>query len=177
MGKFYPSLACLLHVLVSGCMDYVKVEDDSTLGETHQFAPIIDAEHLSPHPSRFEEISVGKNCKGQVFAVPPIEDLNKKDLLYYLWFIDNKLIVQSLIEPASRDAAIITLTIDEQLLLSFFEREIRRDFFKRRHIIDFYVSDVEYAIPETRLTKNPKVKENEHSAHVYWVVTFSNDQC
>lgn len=180
MRIFYPSMACFLHVFLSGCMDYIKVEEDSSLDDRYHFPPVIDAEHISPLPSRLiNEIIVGKNCRGQVFTVPPIEDRNKKDRLYYLWFLDNELIWrQFFIEPESRDSAILTLTIDEQFLLSHLKQtKIPRDFFNRRHIIDFFVSDVEYTIPETRRTKNSKAKENEHSAHIYWIVTFSDQPC
>ncbi len=179
MRSVYPALACLLHVCLSGCMDYVKVEEDSMLGETYHFPPKIDAKHLSPHPSRLvDAISVGKNCKGQVFKVPPIEDRNKKDRLYYLWFIDNKLAwPQSIIEPESRDDAIITLNIDEQFLLSHFESKIPADFFTRQHVIDLFVSDVEYTIPESRYIDDAKANESDHSDYVYWIATFSNDPC
>lgn len=135
-------------------------------------------EHLSPHPSRLvDSISVGKNCKGQIFKVPPIDDPNKKDRLYYLWFIDNKLAwPQSIIEPESRSSAVITLNIDEQFLLSHFDSKIPKDFFNRFHIVDFIVSDIEYTIPETRHVKHEK-NNKEHSAYAYWIVSFSNDPC
>ncbi len=149
------------------------------LGDTFRFPPTIDAKHLSPHPSRLvDAISVGKNCKGQLFKVPPIEDRNRKDRLYYLWFIDNKLAwPQSIIEPEYRNDAIITLNIDEQFLLSHFETKIPHDFFSRQHVIDFIVSDVEYTIPESRYIDNAKANEKEHSDYVYWIVSFSNDPC
>jgi hypothetical protein len=160
-------------------MDYTQVEDDSMLGDTFRFPPKIDAKHLSPHPSRLiDPISVGKNCQGQIFKVPPVEDLNKKDVLYYLWFIDNKLAWPSAqILPESRQNAIITLTIDEQFLLSHFETKIPHDFFTRQHVIELYVSDVEYAIPESRYIDNAKANKNDDSAYVYWIVNFSDDPC
>ncbi len=97
---FWPFIAFIL----SACVDYVKIAEDSDLGDTFRFGPIIDTKHLSPHPSRlYETISVGKNCRGVVFLVPPIEDRNRKDRLYYLWFLDNRLAgPRSIIEPDSR---------------------------------------------------------------------------
>lgn len=176
MKKLYPSMACFLHFCLSGCMDYVKLEGDATLGETYRFSPVIDAKHLSPHPSRLvETIGVGKNCRGVVFQVPPIEDRNKKDRLYYLWFLDNKLAwPQAVIEPESRNSAIISFHIDQQFLLSHFETKIPSDFFNRLHVIDFFVSDVAYTIPESRYVDDTS-KYNEDYA--YWVVTFNNDPC
>lgn len=177
--KIQSVSACFLHVLLGGCIDYIQLEETQGMGNKHRFPPSIDVEHLSPHPSRLTEaISVGKNCKGQMFIVPPIEDRNQKDRLYYLWFIDNKLARQrSVIEPESRDSAIITLNIDEQFLLSHFETKIPKDFFERLHVIDFFVSDVDYVIPETRYIDDKKYNKKDHSDYAYWIVSFSNDPC
>jgi hypothetical protein len=179
MRKFYSAMACFLHICLGGCVDYVKVEDASMLGDIYHFPPVIDAKHLSPHPTRLvDTISVGKNCSGQIFKVPPIDDRNRKDRLYYLWFIDNKLAwPESIIEPEFRKNAIVTLTINEQFLLSHFESKIPPDFFNRPHVIDFFVSDVRHTIPESRYIDDAKANEEEHSDYVYWIVTFTNDPC
>lgn len=176
MKKNYRALACFLQIILSGCTDYVKLDHDESLDERHRFSPIIDTKHISPHPSRLvETIGVGKNCRGVVFQVPPIEDYNKKDRLFYLWFIDDKLALpQSIILPSSRSSAIITLHIDQQFLLSHFETKIPSDFFNRIHVIEFFVSDVEYTIPESRYIEDLK-KSNEDYA--YWIVSFNNDPC
>ncbi len=174
MRFFYSTLACFLHLCLSGCMDYMKAEE----GAVMRFAPSIDAQYLNPLPRSVDVISVGKNCKGQIFKIPPISDRNRNDRLYYLWFIDNKLAwPQSVIEPESRQDAIITLTVDGQFLLSVFPGKLRPDFFSRQHVIDFYVSDIEYKMPESRKTKYATVNEKEHSDYVYWIVTFSNEDC
>lgn len=180
MQKFHLVVACFLHVFLSGCMDYVKLEDFSMLGEAYRLPPVIDSKHLSPHPSRLlDSIGVGKNCKGQTFKVPPIEDPNKKDRLYYLWFLDNKLAwaqsPQSIIEPEARNTAIVTLTIDEQFLLSHFENKIPKDFFNRPHFIEFVVSDVEFTIPDSRYTEDGRDNEKQYSDHVYWIASFTPD--
>jgi hypothetical protein len=179
MKEIYQIISCLFYLSLHGCIDYVKLEKDSTLGETYHFAPVIDTKHLSPHPSRLvETIGVGKNCRGVVFQVPPIEDRNRKDRLYYLWFLDNRLArPQSIVEPEARDSAIITFHIDQQFLLSHFETKIPHDFFDRLHVIDFFISDMEYTIPESRYIDDTKTHEKEHSDYTYWIVSFSNDPC
>jgi hypothetical protein len=177
MQKFILVLACFLQVSMSGCMDYVKLEDVSMLGDAYRFPPIIDNKHLSPHPSRLIEPSVHKTCKGQTFKVPPIEDPNRKDRLYYLWFLDNKLALESVIEPESRSDAIITLTIDQQFLLSHFENRFPDNFFDSMHIIDFIVSDVKFTIPESRYIDDGNNNEKYHSDYAYWIVKFREDPC
>ncbi|HXW52608.1 MAG TPA: hypothetical protein VEL47_00755 [Myxococcota bacterium] len=166
----------ILALSLCACVDYIKIAEDNTLGETFRFAPVIDTKHLSPHPSRlYETISVGKNCHGVVFLVPPIQDRNKKDRLYYLWFLDNRLAgPRSIIEPEARSSAVVSLRIDQQFLLSHFETKIPGNFFGRTHVVEFFVSDVDYIIPESRLPNEAK-KSNEDYA--YWIVSFSNDPC
>src|SRR5580704_12844757 len=162
--------------ILNGCLDYVKM--DGAMSDINVHPPVIDFKHLSPHPSRLtEDISVGKNCLGQVFKVPPIKDRNHKDILHYLWFLDNKLVLQAKIKPESRGMAILSFGIDEQFLLSHFSTKIPKDFFDRTHIIDFYVSDIEYVIPETRYLGDEKYNETDHVDHAYWIISFSNDPC
>ncbi len=177
MKRIYLSLACFLHLGMGGCIDYVRVEEEAMANEIYTFPPIIDAKGISPHPSMLiNALSVGKNCKGQTFKVPPIEDRNPKDRLYYLWFLDNDLVLPGSIEPKYRDSGIITLSIDEQFLLSHFEAKIPKDFFNRPHLIQFFVSDLAYTIPESRYV-DEKYKEKEHGDYVYWIVTFSDAPC
>lgn len=175
MKIFYNTLACFLQIGLYGCMDYVKLEEESTLGDSYRFAPAIDSKNISPHPMRLvETIGVGKDCRGVVFQVPPIEDRNKTDRLYYLWFLDNKLVgPRFTIEPESRNSAIISFEINQQFLLSHFESRIPNDFFNRPHVIEIFVSDVEYTIPEARYPDEAK----NHEDYAYWIVSFSNDPC
>lgn len=179
MRRYYPTMACLLQLIIGGCVDYLKAEEDVVLNNSLNFPPLIDTKHLSPQPlSLSNDISVGKSCKGQTFKVPPIEDRNKTDRLYYLWFLDNLLVwPQSTIEPEFRDSGIITMTIDEQFLLSHFETKLPKDFFGRPHVIEFFVSDQPYTIPESRYIDETKSNEKEHTDYVYWIVSFSNDPC
>lgn len=172
----YSIMACFLHVFMSGCMDYVKLEDFSMLGESYRLPPVIDSKHIYPHPTGpMKSISVGKKCNGQTFKVPPIADPNKKDRLYYYWFIDDVLAwPESIIEPESRKSAIITLTIDEQFLLSHFQNNISEDFyFPSLHTIKFVVSDTRFAIPEIGYIENGSDNENQHSDSTYWIVSFT----
>lgn len=171
MKKFYGTLACFLQLFLGSCIDYVRIGGDPNAGE-EIFPPVVDTKHLSPYPSGLiETISVGKNCRGVTFQVP-IEDRNRQDRLYYLWFLDHRLAqIRSIIEPGSRSSAIITFHIDQQFLLTHFETKIPDGFFNRPHAIDFFISNQDYTIPESRYPK----RENEDYA--YWIVSFSNNPC
>ncbi|MCA9507881.1 MAG: hypothetical protein KC505_05620 [Myxococcales bacterium] len=178
MKRFYLELVCFLQVSLIGCVDYVKMDEESMLNELHSFPPVIDTQYLSPHPSSLiNTISLGKNCS-VVFKVPPIKDKNPNDTLYYLWFLDNRLVLpQSTIAPEFRDSGIITLTIDEQFLLSHFEPKAIKDFFSRPHLIEFFVSDVVWQIPESRYLDESKQDGKNHVDYAYWIVNFNNDPC
>lgn len=175
-GKKYQFLLGLC--FIASCADYINLESNNSLGEYYAFAPQIDNRYLSPNPSRLtEEISVGKNCKGQTFRVPPIKDLNRKDKLYTLWFVDNKLAKpMEVIEPDSRGNAFISLTINEQFLLSHLGNKFPEDFFNRSHVVEFFVSDMEYTIPESRYIDDDYSKK-AHTSYAYWIVSFGNDPC
>lgn len=178
MKNFFTWLACILHIYLGGCVDYVNLRDNQVKMDEINFAPIIDAKHLSPHPSRLlSPISIGKNCKGQIFKVPPIEDRNPNDKLYYLWFLDNKLVQQqAMIEPEYRHTAIITLNVDSQFIQSHFENRIPDDFYTRAHVLELLVSDWQYKIPESGFIDEKVANENNHVDYVYWIVFFS-DSC
>jgi hypothetical protein len=174
-------MACFLHAFFYGCIDYVRLEEKAMIEENYHFPPIIDAKVLYPQPSALlKSISVGKNCNGQVFKVPPIYDRNSQDRLHYLWFFDNELAVPiAAIEPEYRSNSVITLTINEQFLLSHFQTNLPKDFFNRPHVIEFFVSDRQYSIPESRLIEGNGSDNDrkEHEAYVYWIAMFSNDSC
>jgi len=169
-------IAWLCVIWLSACVEHTKLMDEAALGNSFRFPPIINTKYLSPHPSRLlEPISVGKKCNGVIFRVPPVDDRNRNDRLYYLWFLDNKLAgPRSIIEPHARNSAVITFKIDQQFLLSHYESKIPDDFYRHSHIIDFYVSDTDYIIPETRLLDEAK---ESHEDYAYWIVSFSNDPC
>jgi len=170
--------ACFLFFL-SACVDYMKIDDQ--WGELRQanMPPIINKKYINPHPSRLiDSLGVGTNCKGQAFMIPPIDDYNTEDRLYYTWFLDNKLVApQSLIEPENRDSAVISLHIDEAFLLSHYSGKMPKDFFNRPHFLEFDVLDVPYSIPESRYIENKTLSENKHADNAYWIILFSNDPC
>lgn len=177
IGNNLIILNMILCVMMNGCLDYIKW--DEVMNEITAYPPVIDLKHLSPHPSRLTEaINVGKNCRGEIFKIPPIKGKNHHNPFYYLWFFDNKLVSpKASIDAKSRDMAIITLTIDEQFLLSHFGNKLPKDFFTKIHIIDFFVSDIDYVIPETRYLGDEKYNETDHVDHAYWMVFFSDDPC
>lgn len=158
-----------------GCVDYTNIHKLDELN----FAPKIVFDHLSPHPLNVSmPISVGENCKGQTFKVPPIIDKNLDDKLYYLWFFDQELVsLQSVIEPHSRDKAIIVFTLDRQFLFSHFGAKLPEDFFLRRHTLELVVADKRYEIPESRLMEGYVQNEENHQDNVFWVIQFNNDSC
>lgn len=184
MKFFVYALMCFLLVSIYGCLDYVKINGEasvsaSSLDNKINFPPIIDFWHLSPSPDLLTEpINVGKNCKGQIFKVPPIIDKNPEDKLYYLWFLDNKLAYpQSVIEPQDRKSAILTLNIDEQFLMSLFETRLPKDFFSSPQFLEFFVSNVPYDMPEVRYINESQANQQNYGDYVYWVINFSNDPC
>jgi hypothetical protein len=82
------------------------------------------------------------------------------------------------IKPEPKNTVIARLYIDEQFLMSHYNNKIPKDFFERLHVIELFVSDVEYTIPESRYIDDEKENnEKEHSDYAYWIVSFSNDPC
>jgi hypothetical protein len=177
MKRTISALACFLHTLSSGCLEYIKIEDEAKVSETFGFPPVIDISGLNPSPALLTNaISLGKDCKGQTFIVPYIADRNVKDQLYYLWFFDQKLALpQSVIEPESRHLHIPTISVDKQFLVSFFENKIPPEFFNRSHVLEFFVSDQPYDVPERRYQR--PTSEKSHGDYAYWIVTFTEDAC
>lgn len=176
--KYLILLASSLVLFLFSCIDYIRLEDEGLSYKEDLSPPIIDMSHISPHPLRLiYDISVGKNCKGQTFKVPPIDDSNLNDRLYYIWFLDNRLLSSGVIESENRASAILTLTIDEQFLLSHFENKVPPGYFKRTHAIEFLVSDLPYTIPESRFIDNKNGNEKKHGDYAYWIVTFSDEDC
>ena len=171
--------ALIFLFFLSSCIDYMKLDENFSENALANLPPIINKKYINPHPARLiESINVGKNCKGQAFMIPPIEDFNAKDRLYYTWFLDNQLVApQAMIDPENRASAVISLHIDEQFLLALFNGKMPRDFFNRSHMLEFDVLDVPYTIPESRYIENSKANEKKHLDYAYWIILFSNDPC
>jgi len=168
---------CML--FFSSCVDYMGLDDEYMQSITTNLPPIINTKYINPHPSRLiESLNVGKNCKGQAFMIPPIEDYNTKDTLYYTWFLDNQLLApEAQIEPENRASAVISLRIDEQFLFSHYGSKMPLDFFNRPHILEFDVLDVPYTIAESRYIESNKFSEKKHADNAYWIIKFINDPC
>ena len=170
--------SCFLF-FVGSCVDYMRLDDEWAANITANLPPIINKKYINPHPSRLvDSLSVGKNCKGQAFMIPPIEDYNIKDRLYYTWFLDNQLIApESMIEPENRASAVVSLHIDEPFLLAHYSGKMPKDFFNRPHILEFDVLDVPYTLAESRYIEGDKTNEKKHADYAYWIILFSNDPC
>lgn len=175
----FGALSSFVIFFFCACMDYIRLDDSWAQNINANMPPIINKKYINPHPSRLvDSLGVGKNCKGQSFMVPPIDDFNTEDRLYYTWFLDNKLIApQSLIEPENRASAVLSLHIDEEFLLAHYSGKMPKDFFNRPHILEFDVLDVPYSIPESRYIENNKINEDKHADYAYWIILFSNDPC
>ncbi len=171
----------ILYILSSlcCCIDYIKLDVDQTQDFLANSPPVINLEHISPQPARLiESIRVGPDCKGQDFKIPPIEDNNINDVLYYYWYLDNRLVGPQLsIEASNRDKAIITLSIDQQFLLSHLNGKFPPDFFNHPHILEFYVLNLPYTIPESRYIENTLTNNKRNYDRAYWIIMFNNDTC
>lgn len=171
MKSIFSSLA--LCFLVS-CTDYIRLDEDTLKDMKLNHAPEIDHQHISPHPMRLlDTVSIGHNCAPISFKIPPIVSGDKDARLYYLGFLDGVLAwPESVIEPERRDQAVIVLNLHMDLLKSLYSNKLPADFFTRPHLVEFYVSDVQWKIPEIGYNGEAK-----HGDYAYWIVRFSNDAC
>lgn len=166
------------HIFFICCVDYVSLAKKNPINEFN-FVPKIEAKYLSPHPSNMvSEVFIGNNCPGQTFKIPPIIDKDEFDDLYYLWFFDNRLAIpQTHIKAEAKNKSVIVFTIDKQFILSHFGSKIPNNFFLKPHLLEFFVSDRPYKIPESKMMEDYANKENQHQDYTYWVVNFNNDPC
>lgn len=170
-------ILAILLVLLGSCMDYTNLSKKPH--ENFNFSPKINSQYISPHPNNMViEINIGNNCQGQVFKIPPIKDYDKEDNLYYLWFLDNKLAIpQATISAENKNTSVVTFILDKQFIMSHFKSKIPNDFFTKVHILEFFISDQPYSIPETRMMENYGNNQTEHQDYTYWIVTFSDNPC
>jgi hypothetical protein len=159
------------------CLDYIDIKEGSS-NKKYNLRPVINNQHLSPHPlNLIQSISVGGNCKGQTFKIPPIIDDDEQDNLYYLWFLDKKLASpMHEINPKARNEP-ISFTINKNFLENHFEGKIPNDFFLRSHFVEFIISDRPYIIPESRYIDETTDNETNHSDQIYWIFNLNNDPC
>lgn len=161
-----------LSIISSSCLDYININEFNK----KNYKPIIDKRHLSPSLTRpLDSISIGTNCKGQAFKIPPPTDDDPHDKLYCLWFLDNKLISQpQVIESSSTP---IVINIDKNFLENLFENKIPNDFFDNTHFLEFLVSDKPFTLPESRYIDEKPDNEKNHIDQVYWNFRFNDNNC
>lgn len=170
------SLACfLLVLLIAGCLD---IQEARVAKENHlNAAPIIDKRFVSPSQSSLlKTLPMGTNCRPIEFKIPPIQDTNRKDRLYYLWFFNGILLppYQSTIEPENRSGAIVTQRLDRQAIEDAVgQSPLDPSFFQSSHLIEFVVADRKYAIPENRYFDDPEGREDT----VSWTIWFTDTPC
>jgi len=168
--KVCKRLAHFLLLIPLGCFDYQEAYVAQT--STANYYPYIDKDFVLPQPSTTDAIFFGQDCKKQ-FTVPPIKDFNHDDKLHFLWFFDGDLLSgPRVIEPENRSDALIVLSLDRALLESHLGRSLDDAFFSKRHILQFFVADRPYKIPESRYLVDGALQDS-----VYWSLSFSNVKC
>lgn len=156
------------------------LEFDS-LNKASNAPPFIDKTHVKPAPAEMltQKIKLGKNCKRE-FSIPPIKDPNYQDTLFYLWFIKRpgelhgKLLQPraGIIPLENRDTGVISISIDQQTIEAALGYVLDDAFYAQPYLIEFYVSDRQYLIPDNRYTES-----NANEDYLYWTVTFANEDC
>ena len=149
--------------------------------EGFNLPPFIDKTHVKPAPAELliRPIRIGNNCRKE-FSVPPIKDPNKHDQLYYLWFIKKpgelygKLLQPrtGVIQTENRDNAVISLSLDKQTIETALKHNIDENFYSHAYLIEFYIADRQYLIPDNRYTGS-----HANEDFVYWMVSFSSQDC
>lgn len=158
-----------LLILLTSCIDYIDI---SSPKDRRNFRPIIERKHLVPSQEKlFEPMNIGGNCKELSFKLLPIIDYNKEDKLYCLWFFDKALVKQSeVIEPKGRQDFLPEFILDNTFLDEHFQGKLPKEFFDRYHMVEFFVSDRPYSIPESRYI-------DENTDYHYWTFRLSDDPC
>ncbi|MDA0713127.1 MAG: hypothetical protein O2897_03965 [bacterium] len=162
-------------IFFNSCLEY------HTLTKSANSPPFIDKTHVKPAPAEMlnQKIKLGKNCKKE-FSIPPIKDPNTQDTLYYLWFIKRPgELYGKLLQPRAgiiplenRDTGVISLSIDLQTIETALGYVLDDSFYSQSYLIEFYVSDRQYLIPDNRYTDS-----NANEDYLYWTVTFANEDC
>lgn len=136
--------------------------------------PVIEHRYLNPSPANvpISIVAVGENCTGLEFKIPPIKDNDSTDRLNYLWFFDGKLFQKGFIEPEFRSSAPISIAIDQHVLTQS-GLPLNADFFKKLHMLEFYVADRTYTSPDIRYIEDTNAQE----AKTYWVVELDTNPC
>jgi len=176
--KIWFALALFLLLIPISCLDYKEVRISDF--ENVNMPPFIDKTHVRPAPAELlRPVKLGLNCKKE-FTIPPIKDPNRKDSLYYLWFfkkigdLHGKLLQPrtGIIHAENRDNAVISLTLDRQAIENTAGEILDEDFFKHSYLIEFYIADRPYLIPDNRYTETNTLED-----YMHWSITFTNENC
>ena len=177
-GDLYFVLALFLLISCVSCLEYQEANVTDFAGAN--LPPFIDKTHVRPAPSEvLKAIKIGVNCKTE-FTIPPIKDPNRNDILYYIWFFKkpNDLYGKPLqpgagiLRAESRDNAVISLTIDKQTIETALGEKLNASFFEGTYLIEFYVADRKYIIPDNRY-----LESGAYEDYMHWTISFSNLDC
>jgi hypothetical protein len=187
MGRAMPKtllafiqLALFLHLIsVMSCLEYQEARVTDSAGAN--LPPYIDKVHVSPSPSELlKPLNIGLNCRAKDFIIPPIKDPNRGDQLYYLWFFKRQNdLYGKLLQPGpgiirseDRDAALVSLQLDRQTIERALGEKLGDAFFDSTYIIEFYVADRKYLIPENRFN-DADARED----YMHWTIKFVDNKC
>ncbi len=177
-GNPHFILALFLLISCVSCLEYQEAR--VTDFEGANLPPFIDKTHVQPAPSEvLKAIKLGNNCKKD-FTIPPIKDPNQNDILYYLWSIKKPNdLYGKLLQPGAgtirvenRENAVISLSVDRQTIENALGEKLNDTFFEGTYLIEFYIADRKYIIPENRYTDS-----NAYEDYMHWTISFSNLDC
>jgi hypothetical protein len=169
------SLALILLLVVVSCLEYgeAKVVSESTEAANVNYPPIIDLKYVTPSPGVIHKaLRLGADCPPQEFKIPPVNDRNLQDRLYYLWFLDKQLMRQGVIESEARGQAVISYSFDRQTLTGMNKGLNPQETFSQIHLVEFYLSDRPFLIPE-----NAYIDASAFKDWTFWVMQFSDTPC
>lgn len=171
-------LAQFLLISCMSCLEYQEAR--VTDFEGANIPPFIDKTHVRPAPSEvLKAIKLGANCKME-FTIPPIKDPNRNDILYYIWSfkkqndLHGKLLQPGagIIRAENRDNAVISLSVDKQAIETALGEKLNSTFFEGNYLIEFYVADRKYIIPDNRY-----LESGAYEDYMHWNISFSNLDC
>jgi hypothetical protein len=154
------------------CIDWQAVQIEQKLVEKN-YPLALSFRHISPRPDHIKTpISLGNNCEGIEFKIPPINDPNIADKFYFSWWLDKELIQEGMIEPENRANSIVYLKLNKEKVQSTLNTPLDESFYNIGHIIEFYISDRKYLILENGLNQ-----PDAFESWVSWTVNFKDELC
>ena len=167
-------LELLLLLLLSSCLDFTNPDDVNS-------PPLIDKTHVTPlGNAMLQPINIGLYCQAREFMIPPIHDINLSDDLYYLWFIKRPSDVYGvLLQPKPgliasniREKSVTSILLERHMIETAFGGKLPDDFFSGTYIVQFFVADRPYLIPQSRYLEAGGFEDS-----FYWLATFINQKC